>query len=54
MATILIYPDVAHVLHDLLESLLSGEFVSAQLTLTDRRGAPIDLIIQSDEEANDE
>ena len=54
MATGLIYPEVARVLRDLIESMLSGEYESGQLTLTDRRGTPIDLIIQSDEEVGDE
>lgn len=47
MATILIFPEVAQVLHDLIESMQSGEYESGQLTLTDHRGIPIDLIFQA-------
>lgn len=49
MATILIYPEVAQVLHDLIESVQCGDYESGQLTLTDRRGIPIDLILKSDD-----
>ena len=50
MATILIYPEVAQMLGDLIQSMLNGEFEAAQLTLTDKRGLPIDIVFQNDEE----
>lgn len=49
MATILIYPEVAQVLRDLIESVQCGDYESGQLTLTDRRGSPIDLILKSND-----
>lgn len=54
MATVLIYPEVARVLHDLIESMLNGEFESGQLTLTDKRGVPVDILFENDAEVADE
>jgi len=54
MATILIYPEIAQVLQSILESFQAGEFEFGQLTLTDRRGTPVDLVFQADEEVDHE
>ena len=54
MATILIYPEIAQVMKDLIEAMQASEFESGQLTLTDRRGTPVDIVFQSDEEVDHE
>lgn len=54
MATVVIYPEVARVLHNLLGSLLNGEFEAGQLTLTDWKGVPVNLLIECEQEVDDE
>ena len=49
MATILIYPDTAQALQTIIEQFQAGDFQLGQLTLTDKRGTPVDLVFQSDE-----
>ena len=49
MATILIYPEVAQALRQLIESVQSGDYESGQITLTDNRGIPIDLVLKSED-----
>lgn len=54
MATLLIHPEIARVMHDLIEAMLNGEFESGQLTLTDKRGVPVDILFENDAEVEDE
>ena len=54
MATILIYPEIAQVLQHILESFQSGEFDLGQITLTDRRGTPVEFVFQNDGEVGHE
>jgi hypothetical protein len=49
MATLMIYPEVARVLRDLIDTMQSGEFDRGQLTLEDTRGLPIDIVIRAEE-----
>ena len=54
MANILIYPDTANILFEVIESFRSGDFDFGQLTLTDRLGAPVELVFQNDKEVEHE
>lgn len=49
MATLVLYPDVASLLRDLIEEMQRGDYAEGQLTFNDTRGLPINIVIRSGE-----
>ena len=54
MATIQIFAETAQVLKSIIEAMQANEFEFGQLTLTDQRGTPVDLVFQNEKEVEHE
>ncbi len=53
MATLVLYPDIAHLLRDLIEEMENGDYAEGQLTFNDTRGLPVEIVIRSEEASHE-